>query len=698
MSEKEYLQSVALANEWMRAYYEKDAPLASDEEYDALIRRLREFESANPSLVSANSPTQKVAPSIQSEFSKLKHSAKMWSMEDIFSEAELIAWAKRAKYDTISSQTPNSLFESKNSQNSTQNSLFSELESQNSALNSNDDTFFVEPKFDGASLNLTYENGELVSGATRGDGEVGEDITQNVRVISSIPQRINYKERIEIRGEILILKADFDELNQRRAASGQSLFANPRNAASGSLRQLDTSITKERNLKFYPWGVGENSLNFKKHSEVMDFVRSLGFLKDDFVRVCGSLAEVIAAYKELLSKRESKAMMMDGMVVRLNNLARCDELGYTVKFPRFMAAFKFPALEKTTTLLGVNLQVGRSGVITPVAVLEAVVIEGVTVRSATLHNFDEIARLDAKIGDKVSIIRSGDVIPKITRVFTNRRTGSERDIARPTHCPECNGELLDEGILIKCQNLSCKARVVGALIYFVSKKCLNIDGLGASIVEFLFKEGKIKSVEDIFFLTSADFEGLEGFKDKKINNLLNAIQNARKTQLYRFINALGIEHIGEVAAKKIARNFGKAWIDKNESDFVALDDFGEVMARSVSEFLRVNYERILKFYELLEFDDLQNSNLNSQGLTQDLQGVSQILAGKSFVITGTLSRPRDEFSTLIESLGGKVSGSVSSKTNFVLYGENAGSKFDKAQSLGVRCIDESEFNALIERE
>ncbi len=680
LSEKEYLRSVALANEWMRAYYEKDEPLASDEEYDALIRRLREFESANPSLVSANSPTQKVAPNIQSEFSKLKHSAKMWSMEDIFSEAELIAWAKRC--------------EKTSSQNSTPNSLFSELESQNSALNLNDDSFFVEPKFDGASLNLTYENGELVSGATRGDGEVGEDITQNVRVISSIPQRINYKERIEIRGEIVILKADFDELNQKRAASGQSLFANPRNAASGSLRQLDTSITKERNLKFYPWGVGENSLKFKKHSEVMDFVRSLGFLKDDFVRVCKSLDEVIAAYKGLLSQRESKAMMMDGMVVRLNNLEKCAQLGYTVKFPRFMAAFKFPALEKTTTLLGVNLQVGRSGVITPVAVLEAVVIEGVTVRSATLHNFDEIARLDAKIGDKVSIIRSGDVIPKITRVFTERRTGNERDIARPTHCPECGGELLDEGILIKCQNLSCEARVVGALIYFVSKKCLNIDGLGASIVEFLFKEGKIKSIEDIFFLTSADFEGLEGFKDKKINNLLNAIKNARKTQLYRFINALGIEHIGEVAAKKIARNFGKAWIDKSEDDFSTLEDFGEVMARSVSEFLRVNYERILKFYELLEFDDLQNSNLTSQGL--NLQGVSQILAGKSFVITGTLSRPRDEFSALIESLGGKVSGSVSNKTSFVLYGENTGSKFDKAQNLGVRCIDEREFNALIQ--
>ena len=643
MSEKEYLQKVALANEWMSAYYEKDAPLASDEEYDALVRELRAFESANPSLVSANSPTQKVAPSVQSEFHKLKHAAKMWSMEDVFDENELKAWAKRAKSEK---------------------------------------NFFIEPKFDGASLNLTYDKGELISGATRGDGEVGEDITLNVREIASIPKRINYNERIEIRGEVVILKADFEKLNEKRAASGQSLFANPRNAASGSLRQLDTSITKERNLMFYPWGVGENSLKFTKHSEVMEFVRSLGFLKDDFVRLCATLDEVVSAYNELLAQRESKAMMMDGMVVRVDDLALCSELGYTVKFPKFQAAFKFPALEKTTKLLGVNLQVGRSGVVTPVAVLEAVDLDGVKVRSATLHNFDEITRLDAKIGDMVSVIRSGDVIPKITKVYTTRREGLEQAITRPTRCPVCGGELLDEGALIKCQNLSCEARLINSIIYFVSKKCLDIDGLGESIVQFLFKKGKIKSIEDIFFLRYDDFVGLEGFKDKKINNLLNAIKTARQTQLHRFINALGIEHIGEVAAKKIASNFGKAWIDKNESDFLALDGFGEEMAKSVCEFLRVNYERVKKFYEIFEFQSEQRATQSA-------------ISGKSFVITGTLSRPRDEFAALIESLGAKVVSSVSGKTDFVLYGQNAGSKFDKAQSLGVKCIDESEFDALI---
>ncbi|WP_427846093.1 NAD-dependent DNA ligase LigA [Campylobacter troglodytis] len=764
MSESEYLQGVARANEWMRAYYESDEPLASDEEYDGLIRKLREFEQQNPSLVSANSPTQKIAPQIQSEFSKIKHGAKMWSMEDIFDENELYAWAKRAKCEDLS--PANTLFESSNnattksensnktlfdnlnneksttfensdakttlknsstatikSENSSTPTLFSNSDNKNITLfeNTTNDTFFVEPKFDGASLNLTYNKGELVSGATRGDGEVGEDITLNVKEIASIPKRIDYEGKIEIRGEIVILKKDFEVINEKRIQQGQPPFANPRNAASGSLRQLDTSITKERNLMFYPWGVGENSLKFTKHSEIMDFIRSLGFLKDEFIRICGSLHEVIACYKELLAQREQKKMMMDGMVVRLNDLARCKELGYTVKFPRFQAAFKFPALEKTSTLLDVNLQVGRSGVVTPVAVLEAVDIDGVKVRFASLHNFDEIARLNVKTGDTVSVIRSGDVIPKITKAYTERRKGDEKDIARPTHCPVCNEPLLDEGTLIKCQNLSCEARVVGAIIYFVSKKCLNIEGLGESIVQLLFERGKIRSVEDIFFLKASDFEGLEGFKDKKINKLLNSIKNARKTQLHRFINALGIEHIGEVAAKKIAKSFGTEWIDKSQSDFLALDDFGEIMAKSVCEFLRVNYERVKKFYEILEFES--QTSLQGEMIAQSKRGVENEtslqgvnfsnknshnsakqdlnftnLNDKTFVITGTLSKPREFFAELIENLGGKVSSSVSSKTHFVLYGEKAGSKFDKAKSLGVTCLDEDEFYALIEGE
>lgn len=645
MTKEEYLEKIALANLWMRAYYENDEPLASDEEYDALIRELRAFEEQNKDAISQDSPTQKIAPTLQSEFKKLSHLKRMWSMEDVFDEAELRAWAKRARSEK---------------------------------------NFFIEPKFDGASLNLLYENGKLISGATRGDGEVGEDITLNVFEIENIPKHIAYKERIEIRGEVVILKDDFEKINAKRAEQNQSLFANPRNAASGSLRQLDTSITRTRNLKFYPWGVGENSLNFAKHSQIMDFIRGLGFLKDDFVRVCKNLDEVLKAYDELLTLREKKPMMMDGMVVRVDDMALCNELGYTVKFPKFMAAFKFPALEKTTRLIGVNLQVGRSGVLTPVAVLEPVNLDGVVVKSATLHNFDEIARLDVKINDFVSIIRSGDVIPKITKVFKERREGLEISITRPKICPTCQSELLDDGALIKCQNIDCEDRLVNSIIHFVSKKCLNIDGLGENIVQLLYKNKKITTLESIFHLKFSDFEGLEGFKEKKINKLLNAIELAKECELFRFITALGIEHIGEVAAKKLSLTFGLEWHKQSFEAYANLEGFGEQMAKSLEEFVRVNCLRIDEFYKLLKL------KIEKLELKND-----SVFLGKSFVITGTLSRPRAEFETLIEKLGGKVSGSVSKKTDFLLFGEEAGSKLAKAKELGVKCIDENAFNELI---
>ncbi|MBS4329598.1 NAD-dependent DNA ligase LigA [Campylobacter vulpis] len=638
----EYLEKVALANLWMRAYYEKDEPLASDEEYDLLIREIRAFEEENPSLISKDSPTQKIAPTIQSQFKKSKHLSKMWSMEDVFDEEELRAWAKRAKCE---------------------------------------EGFFIEPKFDGASLNLLYEKGSLVRAATRGDGEIGEDVSLNVKEIANIPQKIAYEGRIEIRGEVVILKQDFEKLNEKRAKEGLNLFANPRNAASGSLRQLDTSITKERNLKFYPWGVGEHTLAFTKHSELMHFIRELGFLKDEFVRLCKDLNEVLLCYKELLVLRENKPMMMDGMVVRIDDIALCKELGYTVKYPKFMAAFKFPALEKSTKLLGVSLQVGRSGVVTPVAILEPVNLDGVVVKSASLHNFDEIERLDIRINDSVSVIRSGDVIPKITKVFKDRRGENALKIERPKLCPVCESELLDEGALIKCQNLDCKARLVNSIIYFVSKKCLNIDGLGESIVELLYEKQKITSIESIFHLKFQDFEGLEGFKEKKISKLLNAIEEAKSCPLYRFITALGIEHIGEVAAKKLALSFDKQWYKKSFEEYKNLEGFGEQMALSLVEFTKVNAERIEAFYQLLT---LQKQEFDTQGIFYE----------KTFVITGTLSRPREEFKALIERLGGKISSSVSKKTHFVLFGEEAGSKLEKAKKLGVRCIDEAEFNAL----
>lgn len=644
MDYEQYLEKVSLAKKYAQAYYVDDEPLASDEEYDKLLRELKDFESKNESLISKDSPTQHIGSVIQSEFKKIRHLKKMWSMEDVFDEEELRAWAKRARCEN---------------------------------------GFFVEAKFDGASLNLLYEDGKLISGATRGDGEIGEDISLNVLEIDNIPKTIAYKGKIEIRGEVLILKDDFEALNESRAKEAQSLFANPRNAASGSLRQLDTSITRARKLKFYPWGVGEHSLNFKKHSEIMDFIRALGFLKDDFIRLCENLDEVLKAYKELLALRDKKPMMMDGMVVRIDDLALCESLSYTVKFPRFMAAFKFPALEKSTKLLGVNLQVGRSGLVTPVAVLEPVELDGVRVSSASLHNFDEIARLDIRINDYVAVIRSGDVIPKITNVYKDRREGKELLISRPKLCPVCESELLDEGILIRCQNLNCEARLVNSIIYFVSKKCMNIDGLGESIVELLYKHKKISSIESIYSLKYSDFENLEGFKDKKINNLLSSIEASKDNELFKFISALGIEHIGEVAAKKIASCFSFEWLDKKKEDFESLEGFGEQMALSLEDFLAINKERILHFYSILRLKNTQQESKTSS------------FTGKIVVITGTLSKPRDEFKALLESMGAKVSSSISAKTDFLLCGKDAGSKLEKAKALGIKILSEEEFNSLL---
>ncbi|WP_291950512.1 NAD-dependent DNA ligase LigA [Campylobacter sp.] len=645
MTYEEYLKNVKLANLWMRAYYEEDEPLASDDEYDKLIRELKEFENINKDKIDKESPTQKIAPTLQSEFHKITHLSKMWSMEDVFNDDEFKAWAKRAK---------------------------------------NEYDFFIEPKFDGASLNLVYENGYLISGATRGDGQIGENVTLNVKMIDNIPQTIAYKEKIEIRGEVVILKEDFVKINQKRLEDNLSVFANPRNMASGSLRQLDTKITKERKLKFFPWGIGYNTLNFSKHSQVVEFIRNLGFLKDDFAFYCKDIDEVLKKYKELLNLRDTKSMMIDGMVVRVDNLKHCQLLGYTIKFPKFMVAFKFPALEKTTTLLGINLQVGRSGVITPVAVLEPVNLDGVIVKSATLHNFDEISRLDLKIGDSVNVIRSGDVIPKITKVFTQRRDGLELSITKPKICPECASELLDEGAFLKCQNLDCKARLINSIIYFVSKKCLNIDGLGENIVELLFKEGKITNIESIFFLKHSDFENLEGFKEKKIANILNAIKEAKNCPLSKFITALGIEHIGEVAAKKLANTFGFAWYKQDYNTYENLEGFGKQMAKSLQEFIKVNYHRIEHFYEILILEEEKNT------ITHNVN-----ISNKIFVITGTLSKSRDEFKQLLELYGAKVSSSVSKKTDFLLYGEDAGSKLQKAQELGVKCISEIEFYKLL---
>ena len=644
MNHKEYLEAVETLNRWAKAYYTDDNPIASDDEYDALYHKVVEFESQNPNLKAIFSPTNRVGGEILEQFEKLAHKARMWSMEDIFSDDELLAWIERGD---------------KRSQR-----------------------FFVEPKFDGASLNLTYENGVLKSAATRGDGDIGEDVTNNAKVISSIPFKIPYDGLIEIRGEVVIAKSDFEEINAKRQKDGLSLLANPRNAAAGSLRQLDSSITKSRRLKFYPWGVGANELKFSTHSDMMEFVRSLGFLRDDFVRVCNSIDEIKQAFLDLLAIRDEKPIMMDGMVVRVDDLAKCDELGFTVKFPKFMVAYKFPATQKTAKLIGIALQVGRTGVITPVGLLDGVEIDGAFVKNVTLHNFDEIERLGLMKGDFVCVIRSGDVIPKIIEVYKDRRDGTQTKIERPNSCPKCGSELLDEGVFIKCQNLSCEARVVSSIIYFASKKCMNIDGLGDAIIELLYKNSKISNITDIYRLDKSSFDGLEGFKDKKIENILNAINMSKTPPLHRFITSLGIEHIGEVAAKKIATTYMDNWLNLNQDELLSLDGFGEAMALSYLEFMRVNRSKIM---ELMEF---------VKPKYEDIKLTQNIFSSKTIVITGTLSRPRDEIKKELESFGAKVSNSISSKSDYLLSGESSGSKYDKALSLGVKIIDEKEYERL----
>ncbi|ACZ12391.1 NAD-dependent DNA ligase LigA [Sulfurospirillum deleyianum] len=647
MNFQEYSEKIEILKAWAKAYYVDDAPIASDEEYDRLYHEILAFEKENPLFADESSPTKRVGGMVLEGFNKASHKARMWSMEDVFDEHDLDAWIERVK---------------KVKENF---------------------TFYCEPKFDGASMNLIYDKGVLQQAITRGDGSIGEDVTQNVKTIGSIPLQIAYEGLIEIRGEVVIKKADFECLNEERLHTNEPLFANPRNAAAGSLRQLDTSVTAKRKLMFYPWGIGENQLVQTRLSEKMRFVYDLGFLQPPRIVVTQNVEDVHMLYHELIETRDAIEMMMDGMVVKVDEIALQEELGYTVKYPKWMVAFKFPAIEKVTKLRAITLQVGRTGVVTPVAEVEAVNIEGVVVERATLHNFDEIERKDIRIGDSVIIIRSGDVIPKIIKVLVERRDGTEVIPKRPLVCPVCGGELLDEGALIKCQNLSCDARVVGAMIHFASKKALNIDGLGDKIIEQLYAQKVVLHVKDLYTLSLEQLLALEGFKVKKAQNLLDAIAQSKGVALEKFINALGIEHIGEVAAKKIARTFGLEWLEATHEQIIGLEGFGEEMAKSLVEFIHVNAVETKELMGIIA------------PVASKLEITESVFTGKTVVLTGSMSKSRDEMKAMLESLGAKVSGSVSKKTDFVIFGEEAGSKLDKALELGVKTLSEAEVNEML---
>jgi DNA ligase (NAD+) len=649
MNKEEYKKAVEKLNLWAYHYYVLDDPITTDEEYDKLYKKVEEYEETHPKDILQNSPTQRVGDVISEGFEKEPHLSRMWSLEDIFDADDLQKWLEKTY-----------------------------------RLDANV-TFYCEPKYDGASLNLIYEDGELTKGITRGDGTVGELITPNVKTIRSIPLNIEHKELIEIRGEVVIFKDEFEKINEERLKRGEPLFANPRNAAAGSLRQLDPKVTASRNLVFLPYGVGVNSLEHKLLSDKMSYIYKLGFREPPLRAITKGYDEIEAIYEQMKEERESYPMMLDGMVVKVNEIAAQIDMGYTVKVPRWAVAYKFPAVEKITTIKDIVLQVGRTGVVTPVAVVEPTEIEGVVVERATLHNFDEIDRKDIRIGDKVIILRSGDVIPKIIKVLTQERTGKEVKIERPKNCPVCGSELLQEEVLIKCQNLKCEARVVNSIIYFASKQCLNIDGLGNKIVEQLFNAGLVRSVLDLFKLTKEKLLQLEGFKEKKAQNLLNAIESAKGCDLWRLINALGIEHIGEVASKMIAQRFGLNFVNATKEELLEIDGIGEEMAESFLEFLRVNAETVSKLLEVLKPHEPE----------QKEEAKENPFKGKTVVLTGTMSESRGAIKEKLEALGAKVSGSVSKKTDYVIYGEDAGSKYDKAVSLGVETLTEDEMKGMI---
>lgn len=724
----EYTQAVAKLSKYAYAYYVLDDPIASDEEYDILYHEVKAYEDSHPQSISPLSPTQRVGGEVLEEFSKSRHLSRMWSLDDVFSEGKMSEWV-----DKILKSYPNA-------------------------------SFVCSPKFDGASLNLRYQNGTLISAATRGDGLVGEEVLHNAKTIRSIPLHIPHKELVEIRGEVVIKKEDFESINSERLQKGEPLFANPRNAAAGSLRQLDSAITAKRKLLFVPWGIGtissetkssevdssqtnpnevdsseaksneadldKTNSNAKLDFTLLDssFYGAMRQIQDfGFAPFLGDLAvakdarEIHAHYEKLKSKRDDFEMLLDGMVIMLDSFASQAQLGWTSKSPRFACAYKFPALEKITKILSITHQVGRTGVITPVAELEPVEIEGAKISRATLHNHAEIAKKDIQINDFVVLIRSGDVIPKIIKSIPARRNGTQVRILPPTHCPICDKELVKEDIFIRCANLSCQARVKESIVHFASKKALNIDGLGEKIIYLLYDMGKISSILDIYELKREDLADLEGFKDKKITNLLEAIQASKGVELWRVINALGIPNIGEWASKQLASSFGVEFYTRSKDEILAINGFGEEMAQSILEFGVINAKIIARILEIISpkvpplrvisdsSGDFGSGNQGgkNQGEASTQGGVGkasnvdnerdlgQIFAGKTFVITGTLSRPRDEIKQMLESLGARVSGSVSAKTDFVLCGESAGSKEAKARALGVKIISEAELENML---
>ena len=651
------------------AYYVLDAPTISDEQFDALMRELQSLESQYPALQTSDSPTQRVGGAALETFESVRHSVPMLSLGNAFDDDEVQAFDQRV------------------SQTLRQAGLLPDGQVQ----------YFCELKLDGLALSLRYEHGLLVQAATRGDGQTGEDVTHNVRTIGSVPLRLQGQapDVLEVRGEVFMGRGDFERLNQTQAARGDKVFVNPRNAAAGSLRQLDPKITATRPLRFYAYGWGEVSQALlSTHAQMLDWLAQLGLPvnQSEHALVKGTEG-LLAFYQRVGRQRDQLGYDIDGVVYKVNNLAAQRALGFVAKAPRFALAHKFAAQEAQTKLVGIDLQVGRTGAITPVARLAPVFVGGVTVTNATLHNEDEIRRKDVRIGDTVVVRRAGDVIPEVVRAVPELRPDHTTLFQMVSQCPVCGSaiERLEGEAVARCTGgLVCGAQRKQSLIHAASRKAFDIEGLGDKLLEQLVDKGRLHSLADIYALTAQELAGYERMGQKSAQNLVQAIHAARQPTLDRFIFALGIRHVGETTARDLARHFMsiEALMQAQEEQLLAVPDVGPVVAASITHFFAEQHNRdVIK--------DLLAAGVEPQPPEMPAGGNAQ-LAGLTFVLTGTLPGwTREEAAQAIMSAGGKVSGSVSKKTSYVVAGDEAGSKLVKAQSLGVPVLDEDGLRALL---
>ena len=644
-----------------KRYYDDDNPEITDFEYDMMMLELRTLESQFPELITKDSLTQKVGGTVKEGFQKVEHEVPLQSLQDVFDFDEIEAFDERVKKQAEENGIENP-------------------------------QYVVETKIDGLSAALEYVDGKFVRGATRGNGLVGEDVTENLKTIKTIPQELSEKINITVRGEVFISKKDFEEMNQEREENEEETFANARNAAAGSLRQLDSNITKNRPLDIYIFNVQKiEGKEFNSHYEELEYLRKLGFNVNPVLIPCKDTEEVIKAIQKIGEDRENLTFGIDGAVVKVDDLNLRKIMGTTSKVPKWAIAYKYPPERKETILKDITFQVGRTGVITPMAILEPVKVAGSTISKTTLHNEDFVKEKGLKIGDRVIIQKAGDVIPEIVEAVVSKRTGEEKDFEMPKVCPVCGAEAVrEEGeSAVRCTGIECPAKLYRNLVHFVSREAMNIDGLGENIIGVLLEKKMISNIADIYDLKFEDIASLKKNGKKFAQNLIDSINASKENDLYRLITAFGIRHVGVKAAKILAKTYNNIdnLAEADVENLSQVEDIGPIVANSIREFFEQEQTKDL-------ISRLKQAGVNTQRLKEDDE--DERFTGKTFVLTGSLENfSREEASNIIEKFGGKTSSSVSKKTSYVLAGEDAGSKLTKAQNLGVTIITEQEFADMI---